>query len=159
MSKVFAGRYVAQALLGMAAFGWLGAATAGEIDLKAVGVMKPGDIKWVESRNGSSASAIITGDPTKEGLYIQLMKWHPHHNSTPHFHPHDRFITVLSGTWWVGTGSNYDMSTATPMKAGTIVTHYGNQIHYDGAKDDEAVLEIVGIGPAASTPADGKKEK
>jgi len=45
------------------------------------------------------------------------------------------------------------------MRAGTIVTHYGNQIHYDGAKDDEAVLEIVGIGPAASTPADGKKEK
>lgn len=45
------------------------------------------------------------------------------------------------------------------MKAGTIVTHYANQIHYDGAKDEEAVLEIVGIGPAASTPASGKKQE
>lgn len=57
----------------------------------------------------------------------------------------------------MGTGANYDMSTATPMKAGTIVTHYANQIHYDGAKDEDAVLEIVGIGTAASTPAGGKK--
>jgi hypothetical protein len=24
--------------------------------------------------------------------------------SRPHFHSNDRFITVLKGTWWVGTG-------------------------------------------------------
>jgi hypothetical protein len=30
------------------------------------------------------------------------------------------------------------------------------QIHYDGAKDSEAVLEIVGDGPATATPAEEK---
>jgi quercetin dioxygenase-like cupin family protein len=138
------------------AFVWLGAAKA-DVDPKVASFVNLSDIKWNESANGSSASFLISGDPTKEGsLYVQLLKWHPHHNSTPHFHPHDRFITVLSGTWWVGTGANYDMNTATPMKAGTVVTHYANQIHYDGAKDEEAVLEIVGIGPAAATPVSGK---
>jgi quercetin dioxygenase-like cupin family protein len=159
MTRFSALRRLSLVAMVMGAFGWLGAVKA-DVDPKVASFVYLSDIKWNESANGASASFLISGDPTKEGsLYVQLMKWHPHHNSTPHFHPHDRFITVLSGTWWVGTGSNYDMGTTTPMKAGAIVTHYGNQIHYDGAKDDEAVLEIVGIGPAASTPAGGKKQK
>ena len=38
------------------------------------------------------------------------------------------------------------------MPAGTFVTHYGKQVHWDGAKDTDAVLLIVGEGPATSTP-------
>jgi hypothetical protein len=38
------------------------------------------------------------------------------------------------------------------MKPGTVVTHFGNQIHYDGARDEEAVIEIVGMGTAEATP-------
>jgi len=30
------------------------------------------------------------------------------------------------------------------------------QIHYDGAKDADTVLEIVGEGPATATPAEDK---
>jgi hypothetical protein len=32
----------------------------------------------------------------------------------------------------------------------------GKQIHFDGAKDVEVVLEIVGMGPATATPAEEK---
>ncbi len=75
------------------------------------------------------------------------------HFSKPHFHPHDRFITVISGTWWVGTGPNWDPGNASvPMPAGSFVTHYGKQVHWDGAKDVDAVLLIVGEGPATATP-------
>jgi len=34
--------------------------------------------------------------------------------------------------------------------------HFGKQIHYDGAKDGDTVLEIVGEGPATATPAEQK---
>ena len=40
--------------------------------------------------------------------------------------------------------------------AGTFVTHYGQQVHFDGAKDEDAVLVIVGEGPGTSTPAEVK---
>jgi len=43
-----------------------------------------------------------------------------------------------------------------PIPAGSFVTHYGGQIHYDGAKDGETVLQIVGMGPATNTPAETK---
>ena len=39
------------------------------------------------------------------------------------------------------------------MPPGTFVTHYGQQVHFDGAKDEEAVLLIVGDGPRDSDPS------
>ncbi len=33
------------------------------------------------------------------------------------------------------------------------IIHYANKIHYDGAKDEEAVIQVWGMGPATSTPA------
>ncbi len=43
-----------------------------------------------------------------------------------------------------------------PAPAGSFVTHTGNEIHYDGAKDEGCILEIVGMGPATSTAAEEK---
>ena len=57
------------------------------------------------------------------------------------------------GTWWVGSGPNWDPANASvAMPAGSFVTHYGKQVHWDGAKDVDAVLLIVGDGPATTTP-------
>ena len=84
-----------------------------------------------------------------------MVKWLPGGMSRPHFHPNDRFITVLKGTWWVATGTKFNPDSAVPMPAGTFVT-IGKQVHYDGAKDEETVLLITGEGPATSTPAEEK---
>ncbi|MGD0964774.1 MAG: cupin domain-containing protein [Candidatus Acidiferrales bacterium] len=144
--------------LGMATAAPLGSARAPRPDLDpaALKYTLPDQIKWVEAPNGGAATAVLVGDPSKPGLYIVLTKWHAHHNSRPHFHPNDRYITVLSGTWWVNTGTNYDLDHMVPMPAGSYVVHYGGQVHYDGAKDGDAVLEIVGMGPATSTSAEKK---
>jgi len=37
------------------------------------------------------------------------------------------------------------------MPTGSFVTHFGKQVHWDGARDEEAWLIIVGDGPATST--------
>ncbi len=133
----------------------LGSAKGPDLNPAALVYKSPDKIQWKESPAGS-AQAILYGDPTKPGLYIVLTKWHAHHNSHPHFHPNDRFITVISGTWWVNTGGKYDPDHMVPMPAGSFVTHYAKQIHYDGAREGDAVLEIVGEGPATSTPAEEK---
>ncbi len=112
----------------------------------------PSQIQWTDDPIGAK-TAVLAGDPSKPGLYVMLVKWTPHHMSHPHWHPNDRFITVLSGTWWVGTGTKFDPDTTVAMPTGTFVKHFGKQVHYDGAKDEEAVLEIVGDGPDTATPA------
>jgi hypothetical protein len=129
--------------------------SAGNLDPKVLAYKLPDQIEWKHDPVGADM-AVLQGDPSKPGLYIVLVKWTPHHMSHPHWHPNDRYITVISGTWWVGTGPKFDPKKTVAMPAGTYVTHFGKQIHYDGAKDTEAVLEIVGEGPATATPAEEK---
>ena len=43
------------------------------------------------------------------------------------------------------------------MPTGTYVTHFGKEIHWDGAKDEEAWVLIVGEGPATSTRVEETK--
>jgi hypothetical protein len=133
----------------------IGSARAPELNPAALAYKLPDQIKWIDGGKGA-LRAVIFGDPSKPGLYIVLVRWTAHHMSRPHFHPNDRFITVLSGTWWVGTGAKFDPDSTVALPAGTFVTHFGKQIHYDGAKDVDAVLEIVGEGPETPTNAEAK---
>lgn len=130
-------------------------ASAPDLNPAALAYKLPDQIKWVDDSSGAKR-AVMAGDPEKPGLYIVLVKWSAHHMSHPHFHPNDRFITVVSGTWWVGTGAKFDPESTVALPAGSFVTHFGKQIHYDGAKDGDAMLEIVGEGPATATPAEAK---
>ena len=119
-----------------------GTARAAELNPAAVAYKLPDQIPWSAPNAGGAMNAVLAGDPAKEGLYVQMVKWLAgHHFSHPHFHPHDRFITVLKGTWWVGTGTKFDPDGTVPMPAGTFVIHYGQQVHFDGAKDEDAVLD------------------
>jgi hypothetical protein len=112
----------------------------------------PDQIVWVGDPSHGPLTAKLWGDPAKAGPYAILVKWLPHQMSRPHTHPFDRYVTVISGVWWVGTGAVFDPDKTTPMPAGTIVTHFANQPHFDGAKDAPVILEIVGQGPATTTP-------
>ena len=41
-----------------------------------------------------------------------------------------------------------------PLPAGTIARDVANTVHWDGAKDEPVVLEIVGEGPAPNIHVD-----
>ena len=146
-------------LLFVAAASALALATPGaaaELNPAALTYKLPDQIEW--KGTGGNRNAVLVGDPEKPGLYIVINKWLAGNNfSRPHFHPNDRFITVLKGTWWVGTGNKFDPANTVPMPAGTFVTHFGKQVHWDGAKDEDAILLIVGEGPATSTRVEEAK--
>jgi hypothetical protein len=148
--------YFFLAVLGGAAFLLLGPAKAADLNPAALKMQLPDQIKWEDDLKRGESTALLAGNPEMPGIYVQLVKWHAHHMSHPHFHPNDRFIYVISGTWWVGTGTKFDPDSTVPLPPGSFVKHFGKQIHYDGAKDEDTVLEIVGEGPATATPAEVK---
>lgn len=125
---------------------------AAEPDPKAITYTLPDKIDWNKGPNNDTA--ILQGDPSKPGLYIQLIRWHAGNMSRPHTHPNDRYIYVISGTWWMGWGPKFDPGSTFPVKAGTYVVHHAGELHYDGAKDGDCVLYIVGMGPV-NTPQVG----
>jgi quercetin dioxygenase-like cupin family protein len=113
----------------------------------------PADIPWRQGENGA-ASALLYGDPSKPGLYVQLLKRGPNQWSKPHSHPNDRYITVLEGTFWAGTGAGFDTERTVPLKPGTFMRDVANKVHFDGSKDDGLTVMFVGMGPSTSTPAE-----
>jgi hypothetical protein len=129
--------------------------SASILDPKTLAFVLPKDIKWAPASVTGLETAVLAGDPNKPGsFYITLNRWKPNSFSRPHFHEKDRFIYVISGTWWVGTGDVFDPANATvPMRPGTFVTHYAKQVHWDGSKDEETIIAIMGIGPGPSKPS------
>ena len=97
---------------------------------------------------------VITGDPSKPGIYVLRVRFGPDRMSRPHFHDQDRFITVVKGTWWVslGPGSEvFDPDKTVPVKEGSFVKHPAGGHHYDGAKDEAVIVQIMGMGPVKTT--------
>ena len=118
------------------------------------------DIPW-KGETGEHTAALF-GDPSKPGIYGVLIKWDPGHNSKPHFHTTDRYIYVISGTWWVSSSTHYDPAKMYPIPAGTFVTDIKNTIHWDGAKAQTGpcLLMLVGEGPMTTeryVPTDSSK--
>ena len=145
-------RRLALAILGILAI--TSAVRAADLDRTAVNFTAPGDIKWVRNAAGTNEQAVLFGDPSKPGPYVVRIKWLPGNMSRPHFHPNDRFFAVLSGTWWMGTGETFDPDATVPVPAGSYVIHYGGKVHYDGAKGEETIIQVWGMGPSTATPAE-----
>jgi len=123
-----------------------------EPDPQVLSYKLPGDLVWNESPTYPGLrNAILYGDPTKPVQYAVRNRFAPNSFSRPHYHPNDRIIVVLSGTWWVGTGDKFDPDSTKPMPAGSVVVHYAGKVHYDGAKDEPCEVIIYGMGPATTT--------
>jgi hypothetical protein len=102
--------------------------------------------------------ATLLGDPSKSGIYVIRVKFPPHLMDSPHWHPHDRYVTVLQGTWYTGTGDTFDPARAIPLKPGSLMFHPAKGTHWDGSAGDEPVIvQITGEGPATTTQVDPKQ--
>jgi hypothetical protein len=130
------------------------AALAGRINPSETQVTLPGAIKWSSWINGfpphSGEMATLSGGLDKPGPYLVLMKWYPGYMSAPHTYATDRLSLVLSGTWWVNSGADFDPDNAVPVPAGGFVRRIARTPHYDGVMTDAnepAVIALFGIAP------------
>jgi hypothetical protein len=99
----------------------------------------------------AAAGGRVMGDPSKPGIYVTRARFAPGSGSRPHFHDRDRYITVIKGTWWTGSGDVYKPETMVPIKEGGFMFHPAGYHHYDGARDEEVIVQIIGVGPVTTT--------
>jgi hypothetical protein len=70
--------------------------------------------------------------------------------SAPHSYSTDRLCVVVSGTWWVNSGADFDPPSCVPAPAGSFVRRVAGTPHYDGvvrSGSEPAVIAICGMGP------------
>jgi hypothetical protein len=90
------------------------------------------------------------------------MKWYPGYMSAPHSYDTDRLSLVLSGTWRVNSGADFDPMETVPAPAGAFVRRVAHTPHYDGVKRDAnepAVIALFGIAPVQLTLVDPSKPR
>lgn len=120
-------------------------------------VTLPDQIKWTAWTAGpphSAEMATLFGGLDKPGEYVVLMKWYPGFMSAPHSYATERLCLVLSGTWWVNSGRDFDPAGTVPVPAGSFVRRVAHTPHYDGVK--KSATEPVVIGIFGRAPVDLK---
>ena len=109
---------------------------------------KADEIAYISVPNyGGLQVALLQGHPEKEGYYVMRVKFPDGVQSPPHSHDKDRYITVIKGVWYFGSGSSKSCSEAKPLPAGSFARHEAGFVHYDGACDGEVTVQISGYGP------------
>jgi hypothetical protein len=139
------------------------AAQAGTIDPSQTAITLPAAVQWVPWSGlppHSGEMATLYGGLDESGPYVVLMKWYPGYASAPHSYATDRLSLVLSGTWWVNSGADFDPERMVPVPAGGFVRRVARTPHYDGVQKNAtgpAVIALFGIAPVELKLVDPSK--
>ena len=122
-------------------------------------VVSPEQLKWM-APPALTEIAVVTGDPSKEGPYVMRLKAAAGFKIMPHTHPNTENVTVISGTFNLGTGAKFDEAKLEPIKAGGFVQVPSGMEHYVLTSED-TLIQLHGVGPTGITyinPADDPRK-
>ncbi len=105
--------------------------------------------------------AVVSGDPSKAGLFTVELAMPSGYKIPPHFHPTDEAVEVKKGTLLVGMGDRFDAAKAKPMAAGEKGSLPANAHHFAAAKGT-TLISVSAMGPFAMTyvnPADDPRKQ
>jgi hypothetical protein len=138
----------------------LASAAAGRLATNGTQITLPDEIKWSKQDgfpDNSLDNAVLAGSLTQPPLYLTLVRWHPGYMSAPHTYLTDRLSIVVSGTWWVNSGPEFDPAKCVPMPPGSFVRRLAHTPHYDGvaaAGKESAIVAICGFSPVGAQLVD-----
>lgn len=119
-------------------------------DAHAKNAFTPDTIQWGEAPPFVAAGAQLTvleGDPTaSSGDFTVRLKMPGGYRIAPHWHPHRENVTVLSGTFKVGMGDNFDTAKMGAFPAGSFA-YLDPDMHHYAMADGEVVVQVHGASP------------
>jgi quercetin dioxygenase-like cupin family protein len=109
-------------------------------------ILRSGNLKWMPIIKGCEI-AVIEGNLDSEGQpFVARFHCSDGAKTPPHWHPTDENLTVLKGTFLVGTGESFDESKLQAMNLGSYMMMPKEMRHFGMAKGD-LILQVHGIGP------------
>ena len=94
----------------------------------------------------SGDAEILFGHPDSSGPFVMRIRELPGTVVPPHTHPVDEHITVVSGTWYFGTGERFDSTALRELTAGAYAFAPAGTTMF-GYSPDGAVVQVHGVGP------------
>jgi hypothetical protein len=122
--------------------------------------MNSKDIKWGQPPAKLPAGgqfAVLSGDPSKSGLFTARLKAPAGYKIGAHWHSMDEHVTVLSGSLMIGMGDQMNESNMTAIKQHGYVMLPAKMHHYAMFKEPTEI-QIVGMGPFDMTYLNSKDD-
>ena len=126
-------------------------------------MVTPDELKWadVPSAPPGAKIAVIEG-PLNEAVPITFrLKFPANYKLPAHWHPGIEHVTVISGTFNMGTGDKLDPSKTKPLSAGSVAIMQPKTNHFAWT-EEETIVQVHGVGPWAINyvnPADDPRKK
>ena len=124
----------------------------------------PDAIEWKEAPKSlppGAMIAVLDGDPAKSGLFTMRLKVPDGYRIAPHWHPAHEHVTVISGIFNIGMGSQFDESKGKALPAGGFA-HMAPRMHHFAWSTGETIVQVHGVGPWAINyvnPEDDPRKK
>jgi quercetin dioxygenase-like cupin family protein len=103
--------------------------------------------------------AVLYGDPAKAGLFVMRIKLPKGYRIAPHTHPKTEIVTVLSGVFVLGMGTDPKGETRR-FPAGSFFALEPGVVHH-ALGETETVVQLSAMGPWAinyANPADDPRK-
>jgi len=122
-------------------------------------IVTPDKLTWKPNpRVAGVDAADLVGDATKQGAYVQRVRFPANFKVQPHTHPEERSYTIISGIWYVGWGDKFDDAKLIALPAGSYYTEPANVPHFVAAKGEPVIVQISGTGPTATKMLEAPKQ-
>jgi len=109
-------------------------------------IVAPDQLVWKPLIPGAEM-AVVFGDLDKKGgLYVIRIRSKGEVKVPPHWHATDEHITVLEGSFSIGSGEQFDASKLQEMKVGAHAMMPAGVRHFSLTKADN-VIELFGEAP------------
>jgi quercetin dioxygenase-like cupin family protein len=126
-------------------------------------MVAPSDLKWadVPSLPPGAKVAVIEGPLNEARPFMMRLKFPADYQIPAHYHSAIEHVTVISGTFHMGTGDKLDRKAMRPLPVGSVAIMQPGTRHFAWT-GDETVVQVHGVGPWTITyvnPKDDPRKK
>lgn len=118
---------------------------AGKTQKEVVG-LTPEQVRWFTPPyyNDGRQRAQLFGDSSKGGAWVDRVKIPSGKRILAHTHPQDELVTVIEGTWYLGTGERFDSAKVKGYPAGSFIVIPAGVPHFVAAKEGSVIVQLSG---------------
>jgi hypothetical protein len=112
-------------------------------------IYRPNEVRWQNGPASFEAGAqfsVLDGDPGASGVFTMQIKMPDGFVINPHWHPNVERVTVLKGTFHLGSGEAVNKEAAQALPQGTYTSMPKKMVHHAIA-EGETIVQLTSAGP------------
>ncbi len=115
------------------------------------GEFTPDQVPWKDgppSLPSGSRFAVLEGNPSRQGYFAMRLELPDGYRIPPHWHPNFERLTIISGTFHLGMGEQFEQGGGMSLPAGSYAFMRPGMRHFAWAEGD-TVIQVATLGPWA----------